>query len=178
MIYKEAKKFEQEMTNDRLPFEKIEMTDERVGYAVGWFYSEIARLKVGGNPDLALSKHMTRYDNLRKFILHEWMQVNSQMRDDDRTSKKLLGYSLEGMLMHAGEKVSNSVQLNILQGFATDQVHSIKRARQRAGLTQQQMCDTFEIPKRTLEDWDSGVAKPPRYAEKLILKELERMEDE
>lgn len=55
---------------------------------------------------------------------------------------------------------------------------TIKKARLAAHLTQQQMSDLFEIPKRTIEDWENGKRTPPPYVEKLIVEKLERMNGE
>lgn len=54
----------------------------------------------------------------------------------------------------------------------------IKEARLNAGLTQQRMSEVFEIPKRTIENWEAGTRKPPVYVEKLIIRELERIAEE
>ena len=51
----------------------------------------------------------------------------------------------------------------------------IKEARQAAGLTQKQMSELLEIPKRTIEDWDADKKHPPKWAEKLILEKLETL---
>ena len=51
----------------------------------------------------------------------------------------------------------------------------IKEARLNAGLTQAQMSELLEIPKRTIGDWETGTRKPPAYVEKLIIRELERI---
>ena len=49
---------------------------------------------------------------------------------------------------------------------------NIKEARLVAGLTQRQMSELFEIPTRTIENWESGDRKPPTYVEKLIVEKL------
>ena len=51
----------------------------------------------------------------------------------------------------------------------------IKKYRQSAGLTQKQFSELFEIPIDVVKSWDSGRRKPPKWAEKLIIRELERM---
>lgn len=51
----------------------------------------------------------------------------------------------------------------------------IKDARIAAGMTQQEMSDKLDIPKRTIENWESGQRTPPEYVKKLVLRELERM---
>lgn len=55
---------------------------------------------------------------------------------------------------------------------------TIREARLNAGLTQQRMSEVFEIPKRTIENWEAGTRKPPAYVEKLVIRELERISDE
>ncbi|MDF2510456.1 MAG: hypothetical protein K0S04_322 [Herbinix sp.] len=49
----------------------------------------------------------------------------------------------------------------------------LKDARIKAGLTQQAMSDKFEIPKRTIENWEAETRKCPVYVEKLLLEKLE-----
>jgi DNA-binding XRE family transcriptional regulator len=50
--------------------------------------------------------------------------------------------------------------------------NGIKKARAHAGLTQQGMSDLLGIPKRNIEDWETGKHRPPAWAEELIIKEL------
>ena len=52
---------------------------------------------------------------------------------------------------------------------------TIKEARQAAGLSQAKMSKLFEIPKRTIESWESGERKPPAYVERLIIEKLRQM---
>ena len=54
----------------------------------------------------------------------------------------------------------------------------IKEARIKAKLTQAEMSERLEIPKRTIEDWDTGKSSPPKYVERLIIAELERIANE
>ena len=55
---------------------------------------------------------------------------------------------------------------------------TIKEARIKAGLTQAKMAELFEIPKRTIEEWDRGARKCPHWAELLIIEKLERLAEE
>ena len=52
---------------------------------------------------------------------------------------------------------------------------TIKEARKAAGLSQQGVTDTLGIPKRTLQDWESGKRTPPGWAEALVVEKLERI---
>lgn len=54
---------------------------------------------------------------------------------------------------------------------------NIKEARQAAGLSQAKMAKLFEIPKRTIESWETGERKPPVYVEKLIVEKLMQMSE-
>ena len=40
---------------------------------------------------------------------------------------------------------------------------TFKELRQRSGMTQKEVSEYFEIPKRTIEDWDRGARKCPEY---------------
>ena len=53
--------------------------------------------------------------------------------------------------------------------------NEFKNARITAGLTQQQMSDILKIPKRTIENWESGQRIPPEYVKLLVLEKLERI---
>lgn len=49
----------------------------------------------------------------------------------------------------------------------------IRDYRLKSGLTQQKMSELFEIPKRTIENWEAETRKCPGYVEKLIIEKLE-----
>ena len=51
---------------------------------------------------------------------------------------------------------------------------TIKEIRTKAGLTQKAFAEKYEIPKRTLEDWDAERRIPAPY----IIKLLERVVSE
>ena len=43
-----------------------------------------------------------------------------------------------------------------------------KELRQQSGMTQKEFAEYFEIPKRTIENWDEGVRQCPEYLLKLM----------
>lgn len=53
--------------------------------------------------------------------------------------------------------------------------NAIKEARKAAGLTQKQMSDMLNIPKRTIEDWDAGKSYPKPWIEALLIEKLHSM---
>ncbi len=55
---------------------------------------------------------------------------------------------------------------------------NIKQKRLMAKLTQSAMSEKLKIPKRTIENWESGKSKPPEYVERLVIAELERIAKE
>ena len=40
---------------------------------------------------------------------------------------------------------------------------TVKELRTKSEMTQKEFAEYFEIPKRTIEDWDRGVRKCPEY---------------
>lgn len=52
---------------------------------------------------------------------------------------------------------------------------TLKEARLLAGLTQQEMSEQLEIPKRTIGSWEDGSRQCPPYVERLVIKELLRI---
>ena len=51
---------------------------------------------------------------------------------------------------------------------------SITELRKRAGMTQKQFAEYFEIPVRSLQEWEQDRRQPPPYLEKLLLRILDR----
>ena len=47
-------------------------------------------------------------------------------------------------------------------------VNKILQIRKRTGLSQAKFCEKYEIPKRTLENWEQGSRECPEYLVKLL----------
>lgn len=47
-------------------------------------------------------------------------------------------------------------------------VNRILQIRKRSGLSQAKFCEKYEIPKRTLENWEQGSRECPEYLVKLL----------
>lgn len=45
---------------------------------------------------------------------------------------------------------------------------NIKELRKKTGLTQARFAELLNIPKRSIENWEGGKNKPPKYLVKLI----------
>lgn len=57
-------------------------------------------------------------------------------------------------------------------------MNKIKEKRLEIRMSRAEMSRRFEIPIRTLENWDAGVNQPAPWIEKLILEKLETMRKE
>lgn len=51
---------------------------------------------------------------------------------------------------------------------------SIKEARERAGLTREELSIWLGIPYRTLQNWETGSRKCPDYVERLIVDKIQQ----
>ena len=49
---------------------------------------------------------------------------------------------------------------------------TIKEARNQVGLTQKQLSEWLNIPKRTIENWDSGVRTPAPWLSDLLVEKI------
>lgn len=52
---------------------------------------------------------------------------------------------------------------------------ALKQARAAAGISQQGMADRMLIPKRTIENWETGDRTPPPYVQRFVLNELKQL---
>ena len=57
-------------------------------------------------------------------------------------------------------------------------MNEIKKWRNNACMTQKEFASTFEIPIRTIENWEEDQRKPPAYVEKLIIEKLKRITEQ
>lgn len=53
----------------------------------------------------------------------------------------------------------------------------LRQLRQNTGLSQARFAALYEIPRRTYEDWERGVATPPPYVVNLLRAAVERDTD-
>lgn len=54
-------------------------------------------------------------------------------------------------------------------------MNKFKSAREELGMTQKEISEKLNIPKRTWQDWELEQRMPPEWASNLILKEMEKM---
>ena len=50
----------------------------------------------------------------------------------------------------------------------------IKQLREKYGMSRGEFCDFFNIPYRTVQDWESGKRTPPLYVYELLNYKLEK----
>lgn len=56
-------------------------------------------------------------------------------------------------------------------------MNKLRQARLSAGLTLQKMSEKLNIPYRTIQDWELDRRTPPKWAEALVIKELNSIAD-
>lgn len=71
----------------------------------------------------------------------------------------------------AYDELDNEYVLESTEIF-DDNDNPIKDARNRLGLSQAKFAEKFDIPVRTLEDWESGKSSPPKYVLKLLIEKV------
>lgn len=54
---------------------------------------------------------------------------------------------------------------------------TIKEKRIEVGISRAEMSRIFEIPIRTLENWEADINQPPPWAEKLIIEKLDTIKN-
>lgn len=57
-------------------------------------------------------------------------------------------------------------------------MNEIKKWRNNACMTQKEFASKFEIPIRTIENWEEDQRKPPAYVEKLIIEKLKMITEQ
>lgn len=70
------------------------------------------------------------------------------------------------------EREGDEINKVLKEAFELSKEQRLKAERKLAGLTQAQMAEEFGIPKRTIENWESGTRTAPEYVERLIIDKL------
>lgn len=79
------------------------------------------------------------------------------------------------------EETYNEYRMNFYKDYCEKNkkyFSKIAFARGAAELSQAKMSELLKIPKRTIENWESGTSKPPEYVETLIVEKLLNIETE
>lgn len=80
---------------------------------------------------------------------------------------------------HKDETVDKGFLGHYMYGNTIDIYKSeIRIAREKAGLTQEQFAEKFDIPINTIKSWDCGRRRPDRFKEKLILEKLGQIKEQ
>lgn len=64
-----------------------------------------------------------------------------------------------------------------LSDIYDDNDNPIKDARTKLGLSQVKFAKMFDIPRTTLEKWESGASTPPKYVQTMLLDKVFSMID-
>ena len=55
-------------------------------------------------------------------------------------------------------------------------MNEIREVRERSGVSRRELCESIDLPYRTLEDWECERRTPPKWAENLFDTEKEAVE--
>lgn len=70
------------------------------------------------------------------------------------------------------EREESEINKVLAEAFELSREPKLKAERKLSGLTQAQMAEELGIPKRTIENWESGTRTAPEYVERLIVEKL------
>lgn len=98
-----------------------------------------------------------------------------ELMDEDDYNDSVLANSSESADFAEWYNDENAMVLVVL---IQPQESQIKKWRENAFLSRAEMSRRFEIPIRTLEDWEYGKSNPAVWAEKLIVEKLMSITDE
>ena len=73
------------------------------------------------------------------------------------------------------EREESEINKVLAEAFELSREPRLKAERKLSGLTQAQMAEELGIPKRTIENWESGTRTAPEYVERLIVEKLRTM---
>lgn len=48
----------------------------------------------------------------------------------------------------------------------------IKKVREECGVSRKELCESIELPYRTLQEWEADRRTPPKWAENLIIEKI------
>lgn len=65
------------------------------------------------------------------------------------------------------------------EGNGMTVAEQLRAIREKTGLSRARFSELYEIPLRTIEDWETGVRKPPPYVVKMlaVVVEAARLEE-
>ena len=107
--------------------------------------------------------HMGEYDNaFAEYNIREFLETKNVALCKVNNDNKLYGVSFVSKLHEKSKPII----------WCPVRRMTIKEARVFADITQAEMSELFEIPKRTIEDWERGKMKPPEYVKKLVVEKL------
>lgn len=80
-------------------------------------------------------------------------------------------YEPNGKTAICYDESGNDYRINLIEIY-DDNDNPIKDARERLHMTQSEFAKFIDMPKRTLEDWESGKSKPAKYVIEMIMEKV------
>lgn len=74
----------------------------------------------------------------------------------------------EDQYMDEETMMKKEAQMEADEKMREERGADVRAIRERTGLTQERFSDLYGIPKRTLENWETGSRRPPEYVVALL----------
>lgn len=84
---------------------------------------------------------------------------------------KSMIHEFNGQIAICYDEDGNEYSINVNKIY-DDNNNPIKDARERLHMTQAEFAKFIDMPKRTLEDWESGKSKPAKYVLEMIMEKV------
>ena len=107
-------------------------------------------------------------DMARNYTEDEYQRFVDEVGFEDWMGEFMYGDELT-------EREESEINNVLAEAFELSREPRLKAERKLSGLTQAQMAEELGIPKRTIENWESGTRTAPEYVERLIVEKLRTM---
>ena len=107
-------------------------------------------------------------DMARNYTEDEYQRFVDEVGFEDWMGEFMYGDELT-------EREESEINNVLAEAFELSREPRLKAERKLSGLTQAQMAEELGIPKRTIENWESGTRTAPEYVERLIVEKFRTM---
>lgn len=108
---------------------------------------------------------------MSKYFINREIYYQNQKLPPQKVVIKSIIYELNKKTAICYDEDENEYRINAGEIY-DDNDNPIKDARERLNMTQVEFAKFIGMPKRTLEDWESGKSKPAKYVMAMIMEKV------